>query len=57
MSSSDYVARGVWRLLKELYLNSANKQCSDKFAIANESANRTILKQFAISQAGTSKPF
>ena len=49
------IANNIWRLLEDLYLDSANEQCGAKFASANEIEKRAILKDFAKTQACASK--
>ena len=49
------IANNIWRLLEDLYLDSANEQCAAKFASANEIEKRAILKDFAKRQACASK--
>jgi hypothetical protein len=49
------VAYGVWRLLEELYLDSASKQGASEYAGLSETEKRTTLKDFAKRQATISK--
>ena len=49
------VAWGVWRLLEELYLDSASKQGASEYAGLSETEKQTILKDFAKRQATISK--
>ena len=49
------IANNIWRLLEDLYLDSANEQCAAKFASANDIEKRAILKVFAKRQACASK--
>jgi hypothetical protein len=55
MSPEDPAAGGVWRLLEELYLDTANKQTTDKYAGLNEAKKHATLLAFADAQAATSK--
>jgi hypothetical protein len=49
------IVNNIWRLLEELYLDSANEQCAAKFAGANEIEKRAILKDFVKRRACASK--
>jgi hypothetical protein len=40
------VAYGVWRLLEELYLDSASKQGASEYAGLSETEKHTTLKDF-----------
>jgi hypothetical protein len=49
------VASGGWRLLEELYLDSANKRIADEYAKLSESEKHATLLAFADTQAAVSK--
>ena len=49
------IANNIWRLLEEVYLDSANEQCAAKFGRVSEIEKRAILKDFARRQARASK--
>ena len=49
------VAYGVWRLLEELYFDSASKQGASEYAGLSETEKQTTLKDFARRQATISK--
>jgi hypothetical protein len=55
MSPEDPVASGVWRLLEELYLDSANKRTTDEYAKLSETEKQATLLAFADTQAAVSK--
>jgi hypothetical protein len=49
------IESSVWRLLEELYLDSADEKTTAEYASANEIAKRSILEDFARRQSATSK--
>jgi hypothetical protein len=49
------IANNIWRLLEEVYLDTANEQCTAEFARANEIEKRATLIDFARRQARASK--
>jgi hypothetical protein len=49
------VAYGVWRLLEELYFDSASEQGAREYAGLSETEKQTTLKDFARRQATISK--
>jgi hypothetical protein len=49
------VAYGVWRLLEELYFDSAREQGASEYAGLSETEQQTTLKDFARRQATISK--
>ena len=55
MSPNDQSANGVWRLLEELYLDSAGGQEIDDYASLDEDKKHATLLAFADTQATTSK--
>jgi hypothetical protein len=55
MSVQLQIASNVWRLLEELYLDSADEKTTAAYASADEIAKRPILKDFARRQSATSK--
>jgi hypothetical protein len=48
-------ASSVWRLLEEIYLDSASKQAGNAYAGLSETDKRTALKDFTKRQAAISK--
>jgi hypothetical protein len=55
MLPQEPVADGVWRALEELYLDSANKQATSKYAGLTETDKHATLLAFAQTQAAVSK--
>ena len=55
MSPEDPVAGGVWRLLEELYLDTANEQTTGEYAGLSETEKHATLLAFADTQAARSK--
>jgi hypothetical protein len=55
MLPQDPVAGSVWRLLEELYLDSADKQAVSKYAGLSETEKHSTLSAFADAQAAKSK--
>jgi hypothetical protein len=55
MSPNDQSANGVWHLLEELYLDSTDSNGKANYTKLSDEERRTILLQFADSQAATSK--
>jgi hypothetical protein len=49
------VAYGVWRLLEDLYLDSASQKGACEYASLIETEKRTILRDFTKRQAVKSK--
>jgi hypothetical protein len=55
MLPQDPGASGAWRLLEGLYLDSANKQTTGKYAGLSENEKHTTHLAFADTQAAVSK--
>jgi hypothetical protein len=55
MLPQDPFASGVWQLLEELYLDSANKRVASEYAGLSEAEKQTTLLAFANTQAAVSK--
>ena len=49
------VAYGVWRILEELYLDSASQRGTSEYAGLSETEKQTTLKDFAKRQGAISK--
>jgi hypothetical protein len=49
------VTTSVWKLLEELFLESANKQSTGKYAALSDADKRSALLEFANEQALISK--
>ena len=49
------LASGVWRLLEELYLDSANKRTDDEYSKLSEAEKQKTLLAFADTQAAVLK--
>jgi hypothetical protein len=55
MSPNDQSTSGVWILLEQLYLDSADGQGNTNYAGLSDEEKKTILVQFANEQAAVSK--
>jgi hypothetical protein len=55
MLPQDPLASGVWRLLEELYLESASKRTDDEYAKLSEAEKQKTLLAFANAQVTVSK--
>jgi hypothetical protein len=55
MLPQDPLASGVWRLLEELYLESASKRTDDEYSKLSEAEKQKTLLAFANAQVTVSK--
>ena len=55
MMPKDPLASGVWRLLEELYLESASKRTDDEYSKLSEAEKQKTLLVFANTQVTVSK--
>jgi hypothetical protein len=55
MSPNDQSTAGVWNLLEQLYLGSADSTGKANYAKLSDEERRAVLLQFADTQAAVSK--